>query len=160
MGGILIQGADPGEGTRLLNKVMTESNKPALKLRASILLGQYYADTMPEKAVPYLEESLKTAGPDKRKSLLLLLGKTCLRVKDYGKAVETFNTYIKENPFDANLDEVNFLRARAHLERGEIERATEIFESIRKDNPFLNSIPNQTSTSPLSATRKGIPPAR
>jgi TolA-binding protein len=136
MGGILIQGPDHGEGTRLLNLVMNESNKPSLKSRASILLGQYYADSMPEKSIPYLEESLKTAGADKRKSLLLLLGKTCLRVKDYTKALDTFNIYVKENPFDANLDEVNFLRARAYLERGEIERATEIFETIRKENPF------------------------
>jgi TolA-binding protein len=136
LGGVLILGPDQGEGTRLLNQVMTESNKLSLRSRASILLGQHYADTVPEKSIPYLEESLKTAGPGKRKGILLLLGKTCLRIKDYAKAVDTFNTYIKENPFDANLDEVNFLRARAHLERGEIERATEIFESIRKDNPF------------------------
>jgi len=136
MGGILIQGLNQEEGTRILNQVINESSRPSLKLRASMMLGQYYADAIPEKAIPYLEESLKTAGTGKRNGLLLLLGKTCLRVKEYDKAVETFNIYVKENPFDANLDEVNFLRARAYLELGEIQRATDIFESIRKENPF------------------------
>ena len=136
LGGILIQGLDQDEGTRILNMVRTESGKPALRSRALILLGQYYVEKIPEKAIPYLEESLKTAGTDKRNGLLLLLGKTCLRIRKFDKAVETFNIYIKENPFDTNIDEINFLRARAHLELGEIEQAIGIFESIKKDNPF------------------------
>ncbi len=140
LGVILIQGPDHEEGITLLDEVRGSSGKPDLKSRASLKIGRYYADRSPDKAVPFLEESLKTAKEDKRKNLLIFIGKTCMRAKKYDKAVDHFGLYLKENPFDASRDEINFLRARAYLEMGEIDRATNIFEANRKDNPFSKYI--------------------
>ncbi|MBN2160045.1 MAG: tetratricopeptide repeat protein [Spirochaetes bacterium] len=136
LGSILIQGPDQEQGLAMLEEVRTGAPTESLRSRASLALGRFYIDRSPEKALQYLEESLKTAGPEQRKEMLVLLGTTCLRAGSYERAVEVFNLYLKENPFDERRDEMQFLRAKAYLEMGEISRAVDIFESIRKDNPF------------------------
>lgn len=136
LGVLLLRGQDRERGIGLLEQVRAGSAKAYLKTNASIVLGDYYAAGSPEKAIPFLDEAILKAGPGKKNRLMVLLGKTCLRVKKYDRAVEVLNLYLKENPFDANRDEINFLRARAYLEMGEISKADEIFESIKKDNPF------------------------
>ncbi|MBP7735828.1 MAG: tetratricopeptide repeat protein [Spirochaetes bacterium] len=136
LAGILIQGPDHEEGLKLMEEVRAGSTKDGLKSRAALMLGRYYAELSPDKAIPYLEESLKKAKQAKRKELLELIGKTAMRAHNYTRAIEYFNIYLKENPFDENRDEINFLKARAYLEMGEIDKATIIFETSRKENPF------------------------
>lgn len=136
LGRILIKGQDQGEGLAMLERVRTESDRSALRTGASIQLGDYYAATDPERAIPYLDEAIKTAGPAKKNRLMIVLGKTCMRVKKYERAIDVFGLYLRENPFDAERDEINFLMARAYLEMGDIGKANEIFESIKKENPF------------------------
>ncbi len=140
LGGILIEGTDFDEGLRLLDEVRTGSNKPSLKSRAALKLGRYYADRIPEKSIPYLEEALKTSRQEARKDLLQFIGKTSFRAKKYDKTIDYFNLYLKENPFDTARDEINFLLARAYLEKGEIDKATAIFEANSKENPFSKYI--------------------
>jgi len=136
LGAILIQGTDHEEGLKLLEEVRALSANDALKSRAALTLGGYYADRSPDKAIPYLEESLKKATQAKRKELLDTIGRTAMRAKNYARAIDYFNLFLKENPFDEARDEINFLKARAYLEMGEIEKATVIFETSRKENPF------------------------
>jgi tetratricopeptide (TPR) repeat protein len=140
LGGMLLDGPDHEEGLKLLEEVRSGSPRPALKSRAALKLGQYYADHNPEKSIPYLDEALKSTRQDRRKGLLEFTGKTCLRAKKYDKAIDYFNQYLKENPFDKSLDEINFLRARAYLELGQIDKATAIFEANRRENPFSKYI--------------------
>ncbi len=140
LGGLLIEGPDQEGGLKLLEYVSASSPRPALKSRAALKLGRFYAERSPEKSLPYLDEALKAAPQEKRKGLLEFTGKTCMRAKKYDRAIDYFNQYIKENPFDRSLDEINFFRARAYLEMGQIEKATNIFEANRKDNPFSKYI--------------------
>ncbi len=140
LGGILIEGPEHEDGLKILEEVRTSSARPSLKSRASLKLGQYYADRSPDRSIPYLDDALKSSRQDKRKSLLEFTGKTCMRAKKFDKAINYFNLYIKENPFDKALDEINFLRARAYLEMGQIDRATNIFATNRKENPFSKYI--------------------
>ena len=133
---IMLGDAVPDEGLKRLETVRTESNDPELKSRASLTLGQFYVDRNPEKAVPFLEESLKTVRIEERNKLLIVLGKTYFSIKKYDKAAEVYNLYLKENPLESNRDEIQFMRGRVYLEMGEIDRAVDIFQAIRKDNPF------------------------
>lgn len=135
-GKILVLGTGKDEGLKIFEQVRAESNKTELRSWASRRLASTYLVSMPVKAVPYLEESLKTTKSEKRSDLLILLGRTCLKAKLYDKALEYFDIFLKENPFDKGRDEVNFIKARVHLEKGEVERAIRIFETIRTDNPF------------------------
>ncbi len=136
LAGILIQSPEHEEGLKLLEEVRAGSANDALKSRAALKLGRYYADKSPVKAIPYLEESLKKAKEAKRKELLVIIGKTAMGAGNYTKAIEYFNIFLKENPFDEARDEMNFVKARAYLEMGEIDKATVIFETSRKENPF------------------------
>lgn len=134
LGSILLQGADRENGLKLLDEVRSAGGT-SLKTRAALLIGQYYAENDPERAIPFLEEALKTAKHDKRKVLLLVLGKTSMRAGRYGKSIDCFNQYLKDNPFDLSRDEINFLRARAYIEMGDADRGISIFNSIGKENP-------------------------
>jgi tetratricopeptide (TPR) repeat protein len=132
----MLSDPNPEEGLKRLETVRAESNDPELKSRSSLSLGTFYVDRNPEKAVPYLEESLKTVKIEERNRLLIVLGKTYFSIKKYDKAAEVYNLYLKENPLESNRDEIQFMRGRVYLEMGEIDRAVDIFETIRKDNPF------------------------
>ena len=136
LGRILIGGTARDEGIGMLEQVRAESKDARLRANASLLIGNLYLDQLPEKAIPCFKESLKDAEPGERNELLVLLGKTCLKVKKYDEAVEFFDTYLKENPFNRGRDEVNFFKARVYLEMGNIDAAVHILETIRKDNPF------------------------
>ncbi len=135
-GVIMLADQNPEEGLKRLENVRAESGDMELKSRSSLTLGQFYVDRDPEKAVPYLEESLKTVRIEERNSLLIVLGKTYFSIMKYDKAAEVYNLYLKENPMESNRDEIQFMRARVYLEMGEIDRAVDIFETIRKENPF------------------------
>jgi tetratricopeptide (TPR) repeat protein len=136
LGRLLLRSQDKDEGIRILDQVRAESGAASLSTSASVALGDFYAATNPEKAISYLGEAIKTARPRTKNRLMVLLGKTYLRVKKYDRSADIFTLYLKENPFDKDRDEINFLRARAYLEMGEIEKANEIFNTIRKENPF------------------------
>jgi TolA-binding protein len=135
-GVIMLSDPVPDEGLKRLETVRAESNDPELKSRASFTMGQFYVDRNPEKAVPLLEESLKTVKMEDRNKLLIVLGKTYFSIKKYDRAAEVYNLYLKENPLESNRDEIQFLRGRVYLEMGEIDRAVDIFQAIRKENPF------------------------
>ncbi|OHD64136.1 MAG: hypothetical protein A2176_00650 [Spirochaetes bacterium RBG_13_51_14] len=134
-GEILLKGEGRDEGLKILERVRSEADS-ALRLNASVLLGQFYAERSPEKAIPYLEESVASVRPEERNRILVLLGRTHFLAKKYDKAVEVYSLYLKENPLATGIDEVEFMRARAYLEMGEIQRAIDIFDSIKKENPF------------------------
>jgi len=140
LGSILVEGPEQEEGLKLLEEVRSGSSRPALSSRAALRLGRYYADRSPEKSIPYLDEALKASRQEKRKDLLEFTGKTCMRAGKYDRAIEYFNHYIKENPFDKSLDGIHFLRARSYLEMGQVEKAITIFETNRKENPFSKYI--------------------
>lgn len=135
-GVIMLSDQNPEEGLKRLESVRTESGDTELRSRSSLTLGQYYVDRDPEKAVPYLEESLKTVRIEERNRLLIVLGKTYFSIMKYDKAAEVYNLYLKENPMENNRDEIQFMRGRVYLEMGEIDRAVDIFQTIRKENPF------------------------
>lgn len=135
-GAIMLSDQNPDEGLKRLEGVRNESGDPELRSRASLTLGQFYVDRDPEKAVPYLEESLKTVRIEERNRLLIVLGKTYFSIGKYDRAAEVYNLYLKENPLESNRDEIQFMRGRVYLEMGEIDKAVDIFQTIRKENPF------------------------
>ncbi len=135
-GVIMLSDQNPEEGLKRLESVRSESGDPELRSRSSLALGQFYVDRDPEKAVPYLEESLKTVRIDERNKLLIVLGKTYFSIMKYDKAAEVYNLYLKENPMESNRDEIQFMRARVYLEMGDVDLAVDIFETIKKENPF------------------------
>ncbi|TFH38704.1 MAG: tetratricopeptide repeat protein, partial [Chrysiogenales bacterium] len=136
LGRLLVEGERSEEGLRILEGVRTGSSKKSIRSRAMKLLGAYYIEKNPPKALVYLEESLIAAPKEERRDLLLSLGKAYFRTGLYERAAVTFSLHAKENPFDAAHGEVRFLLARAYLEGGDFTRASDLFEAIGRDDPF------------------------
>jgi tetratricopeptide (TPR) repeat protein len=135
-GTILILGAEKDYGLTMLEKARAESKKPGLKVKASQIIGNYYINENPGKAIHYLLEALEGVEPENKNELFVLIGKTFTMVKKYDKAVEYFDRYLEGNAFIKGRDEVNFLKAQVYLEKGDIEAALTLFDTIRRESPF------------------------
>ncbi len=154
LGRINIRSGETEKGIKQLDEVRNSGNNPELKQNVDKYLGAYYIDSNPEKAIPYLEEYSKDLS-DSDKDLMLALGKAYLAVKRLDDADEILTRYETRFPFDRNLDQAKFLRARIYLERNQSDRAMELLESIRKENPFSTYIGESNFYLALVNYRKG-----
>ncbi|MCP4129827.1 MAG: tetratricopeptide repeat protein [bacterium] len=124
------------KGIELLETVRKATKKKDLRVRVSILLSKIYYKRDTAKAIPYLEASLAVEDMEKQKEVILLLGRSYIKVRKFQKAEKVLNIFMKKYPYDKDIDQVNFLRARVLLEQGETEEAIELFEQIENENPF------------------------
>ncbi len=125
---------------KILKQVIENSKEQKVRAQAARVVGTIYFDRKPADSIRFLEFSLPIA-PDKEKNeILFMLGKAHLKIKNYEKAGEILNRFIKRYPFYKNIDEVKFSIARVYLEKGEVDRAVKMFQKIREENPFSDYI--------------------
>ena len=138
LGKLNIELGETEKGIEQLNDVRKSSDIPELKQDVDKYLGEYYIEKDPARAIPYLEEYRGLF--DDNKELMLSLSRAYISVKRYDDAGKILEHYQEKFPYDRSIDQVKFLRARIFLEKNETLKAMELFESIRKDNPFSEYI--------------------
>lgn len=136
LGQVLLETNKTENGLELLVKVWEESDKNELTLKSGIILARNLIEKDPERAILYTEKYKKIENEDSKKELYILLSKAYIKAGKNKEAEELLNEYAKLFPYDLNIDEVNFYRAKILLDKGDTDKAVEIFESIKKDNPF------------------------
>ncbi|MFA5519106.1 MAG: tetratricopeptide repeat protein [Spirochaetota bacterium] len=136
LGQILLDTNKTDNGLELLVKVWEESDKKELTVKSGIILAQNLIEKDPERAILYTEKFIKIENEESKKKLYILLSRAYIKAGRNSEAEELLNQYAKLFPYDLNIDEVNFYRARILLDKGDTDKAVEIFESIKKDNPF------------------------
>jgi len=136
LGKLIIDVYKSDNGLDMLIKVWEESYKPELAFKSAMILGENLLDKDPEKAIKYTEKFRRIEDDQSKKELFILLSRAYIKAGRSSDAEALLNEYASLYPFDLNIDEVNFYRARIYLDKGDTERAIEIFESIRRDNPF------------------------
>jgi len=136
LGKLIIDGFKSENGIDMLIKVWEESDKPDLAFKSAMIIGENLLDKDPDKTIKYTEKFRKIEDDESKKELYILLSKAYIKAERNSDAEVLLNEYASLYPYDKNIDEVNFFRARIYLEKGDTERAIEIFESIRRDNPF------------------------
>lgn len=140
LGMILSDGPEKDRGITLLENVYKSAKSQELRVKSSRRLSEIFLEKDPDRAIPYLEESINSDDPEKNKETLLFIGKSYIKVKKYKEAIRTLDRFIDKYPYDKNIDEVNFLRARVYLETGDVDRAMRLFEGIEKQNPFSSYV--------------------
>ena len=136
LGKLLLETYKTDNGLDLLVKVWEESENTDLTFRSAIILAENVMENDPGRGVEYLEKFKKIDDEESKKELYILLSKAYIRAGKNSEAEELLNEYAELFPYDLNIDEVNFYRARIFLDKGETDKAIEIFESIKRDNPF------------------------
>ena len=136
LGKLLLETYKTNNGLDLLVKVWEESENTDLTFKSAIILAENLMENDPDRGVQYLEKFKKIDDEESKKELYILLSKAYIRAGKNSEAEKLLNEYAQLFPYDINIDEVNFYRARIFLEKGETDKAIEIFESIKRDNPF------------------------
>ncbi len=136
LGKINMETREEEKGIKLLKEVYEKTEKNQLKIKASIILTGLLIEKNPSDAILYLKESLRAGDIDERNKLLLLLGRAYISTKQFNEAEKILTEYIDKYPFDANIDEVNFLMARIQLEKGNEDRAMDLLKKLQEENPF------------------------
>jgi len=136
LGKLIIDSYKSENGIDMLIKVWEESDKPELVFKSAIIIAENYLDKDPEKAIKYSEKFINIKDDESKKELYILLSKAYIKGDRNSDAEVLLNEYASLYPYDSKIDEVNFYRARIYLAKGDTETAIEIFESIKRDNPF------------------------
>ena len=157
LGKLLINTKDTKKGLELLEDVRKKSKNNELNINATTLLSEYYIKQEPSKAIPYLEESLKTEDSIRKKEVMLLLSRAYLKTKNFNKSEFLLQEYSKTYPYDPDIDEVNFLKARVYLEKGDITRAKKTFKNLEKNHPFSKYIHESKYYLALTYYKSGKP---
>ncbi|PKL40886.1 MAG: hypothetical protein CVV44_04570 [Spirochaetae bacterium HGW-Spirochaetae-1] len=136
LGKIQVEQNEEEKGLPLLEEVRQAMGKPELKKEAARFLSRYYLKKDPARAIPYLEDSIASSTGDDDRESMILLGKAYVSANRFDEAEKTLNSYAKKYPYDSEMDQVNFLRARIYLEKNEINRAMELLQELKRENPF------------------------
>ncbi len=136
MGRLLLSTADKNKGVEYLEDVRKSSAKEYLRVGATKILSFVYMKKDPSKAVPYLEEAVNTEDPERRKEVMLLLAEAYLKLHDFQKCEQVLGQLREKFPFDRDADQVLFLQARIHLEKGEMPLAAQSLEKMEREYPF------------------------
>ncbi len=136
LGKMLVGTRREDEGLDLLEEVRKETTNMELKSRASMVLSDLYLESDPEKAIPYLEDSISVDDPDTQKDTMLLLAKVYLDVKRLEDAERILEHLFSQYTYDEDIDRIQFLLARVYMKQGKVEKALAGFEKIRELNPF------------------------
>lgn len=156
LGILLIDGDRGTEGIELLGKVRASSAvQKETRTRAVMHLGLFYLDLQPEKAIPYLEESLADDAQEQRSILLLALGRAYMLAGRLDDAIGTFLRILHEGPFAQERDDAAFFLGNAYLEKGDFEHSIQTFETIRREQPFSRHYAESRYYLALALSRKG-----
>ncbi|MBN1534999.1 MAG: tetratricopeptide repeat protein [Spirochaetes bacterium] len=155
MGRLLLETNDKAKGIEQLEEVRRMSRKEYLRINASKILSFVYIKQHPSKAIPYLEDALNTENTTRQKEILLLLARAYIKVRDFPKCEWVLTQYREKYPFDQNLDQVMFLQARIHLEKGEMTQAVKGLEAMEKEYPFSKYLTESKYYVALAQRRMG-----
>ncbi len=136
LGRILLKSNKPESGIEMLIKIWEDSRNLQLSIKSGILLADYYLEKEPVQSVRFLEKYTTVEDEDFKKKVLVILSKAYIKTGKYDKAELQLNSYSESFPYDENIDEILFLKARIYLEMGEIDKASEIFDKIKNEHPF------------------------
>ncbi len=136
LGKILIRSPKPESGIELLVKVWESEEKISITIKSGLILANFYLEKEPLQSVRFLEKYTSIEDEDLRKQVLVTLSKAYIKTGKYDKAQILLKTYSEKYPYDENIDEILFLKARISLEMGDIDKATEYFDQIKNEHPF------------------------
>ena len=136
LGKMLVGTRREDEGVDLLEEVRKETVNMELKSQASMVLSKLYLESDPEKAIPYLEDSVSVNDPETQKDTMLLLAGVYLDVNRLEDAERILEYLFSQYTYDEDIDKIQFLLARVYMKQGEVEKALAGFEKIRELNPF------------------------
>lgn len=138
IGRLDIRAGETAKGLERLNEVSLSAS-PELRTSANGYLGNYYLALNPQKAVPYLEAAMNGESDDAR-SAKLSLADAYIKEKRADEAEKILTEYKAAYPYDSHMDKVKFLTARLHLIRRENQEAVDLFEAIKREEPFSEYI--------------------
>ncbi len=136
LGRILLAGNKPESGIEILHALWEDSANPTLSIKSAILLAEFYLDNDPYKAITYTEKYQSVEDNELNITILLLLARAYMKTEKYDKADSVILKYTEKYPYDQNIDEIKFMRGVVLLQKGELDAALEIFNNIKRDNPF------------------------
>jgi len=137
LGKILALNNDKTKAIEYLESVRKFAKEKYLRLKSLELLAELTIDEKPQKAVIYLEEALKINKKKFNRAIILLLSKAYVKNREYKKADQILNEYLKNSPYDnTKEEEVAFLRARIMLEKGDLVKAKKMFKVIEQKYPL------------------------
>ncbi len=128
------------KGIKLLEEVRSNTTKMELRSLAAMELAKIYLKKDPREAIPYLEDSVSLNDPEEQKNALLLLSRVYVEAERNADAERLLELLVSKYPFDAAMEEVQFLLSRVYLSRGQVDKAVEGFNKIRETNPFSKYI--------------------
>lgn len=136
LGRILLESNKPESGIEMLVKICEDGRNIQLSISSGLLLASYYLDKEPLQSIRFLEKYTTVEDEELKKQVFIILSKAYIKTGKYDKAEFLLKNYSENFPYDENIDEILFLTARLHLEMGDIDKASEIFERIKNEHPF------------------------
>lgn len=136
LGRIILKSNKPESGIEMLVKIWEDNRNIKLSIKSGILLADYFLEKEPVQSVKFLEKYTTVEDEELKKLVLVILSKAYIKTGKYDKAELLLKNYSESFPYDENIDEILFLTARLHLEMGDIDKASEIFEKIKSEHPF------------------------
>jgi len=136
LGKILLNSAKPDEGIEILEKVWEGQDKLDLAVQSALLMADYFIEKDSSRSIKYLEKFKMYENEDLRKLVIITISKAYIKNENFAAAEKNLQLFIEKYPYDQNIDEVKFLQARILLEKGDVDKATSIFEELKKSNPF------------------------
>ncbi|HOP62711.1 MAG TPA: tetratricopeptide repeat protein [Spirochaetota bacterium] len=155
LGRLLIEGNKPEQGIELLHEIWENSGDNELSIKSAILISEHYLDNEPVKSIQYLEKLKLTPDDELNKKMLLMLARAYMTTENYDKADSAIRIFSEKYPYDQNIDEINFLKGIVLLQKGELDTALEIFNNIKKENPFSKFINDTAYYMALVSYKKG-----
>ncbi len=140
LGKIDLELGDEKNGIKFLEEAIKVSASTEIKSKASKLLGKFYLSTGSNLASGYLKDALMTTDRDEKKESSIMLARAYIIEEKFSDAEIILNNYTGEFQYDKKLDEINFLKSRVLLEKGETDLALKLINSIQNENPFSKYI--------------------
>lgn len=155
LGRIILSGGKPDTGIEILHEIWETSGDMEMSIKSAILIADYYINNNPDKAIGYIERYLTSPDDENNKTILLMLVRAYIKTERYDKAESVIRIFSDKYPYDQNIDEINFSKGIVLLQRGELDTALEIFNNIKKDNPFSKFINDTDYYMALVSYKKG-----
>lgn len=155
LGSIILSGNKPETGIEILHDIWENSGDIDLSVKSAILIAEHFIDNEPEKSINYIEKYMTLADEDLNKTVLLILVRAYIKTGKYEKSESVIRLFTEKYPYDQNIDEINFSKGIVLLQKGELDKALEIFNKIKTDNPFSKFINDTEFYMALVSYKKG-----
>jgi len=155
LGSLMITGGKPDSGIEILHEIWETSGDSSMSVKSAILIAEFYIDNNPDKAINYIEKYTTSTDDEENKTILLLLVRAYIKTGQYDKSESIIRIFADRYPYDQNIDEINFSKGIVLLQRGELDTALEIFNNIKKDNPFSKFLNDTDYYMALVSYKKG-----